>query len=246
MNVNSRQPTEWTASMDERLRTMRGEGISHRGCAERLRLGLGVVARRSRELGVSNPQAAPMTAKKPMTQDKPAKPAQPLKDGAVTLPLLPSLHHPLPGYVAVTPNGTACPSTLRSTPDDAWRELCVSVVEPDTLIDKGWHVCRCLVMLAERMEDYDPPPEPMKPPEPEEPVPILPGTEPTPEPVADPAPEPEPEPQPVVDPGPQPEAKRRPKRRSRAEAGLLPHAAATDAARTDDCSRAAKRAHVAA
>jgi hypothetical protein len=56
-------------------------------------------------------------------------------------------------YGAATPSGKVIGSTVRQTPDDAWRALRQSVTEPDALIDRGWHVRRCTVIVRERLED---------------------------------------------------------------------------------------------
>lgn len=150
-------PIDWTPVQDAQLERWRAEGVSYKECGEKFdpHISSGAVARRCKILGLPIVNHPPSSAAPKSAEERPAKKPQPqpLKADAVTLPLLPSLHHPLPGYVACAPNGTACPSTLRSTPDDAWRALRASITEPDTLIDKGWHICRCLVMLAERLEE---------------------------------------------------------------------------------------------
>ena len=56
-------------------------------------------------------------------------------------------------YGAATPSGTVIGSTVRQTPDEAWRVLRQSVTEPDTLIDRGWHVRRVTVTVRERIAD---------------------------------------------------------------------------------------------
>lgn len=54
-------------------------------------------------------------------------------------------------YVAVSPKGAAIPSTIRPTADDAWAALRASITDPDTLIEKGWHVHRVVGIIAERV-----------------------------------------------------------------------------------------------
>lgn len=54
-------------------------------------------------------------------------------------------------YMAVSPQGSPIPSTIRQTADEAWQVLRASITEPDSLIEKGWHVHRVVVILSERV-----------------------------------------------------------------------------------------------
>jgi hypothetical protein len=55
-------------------------------------------------------------------------------------------------YIAVSPRGSLIRSTIRPTPDEAWRELRRSISEPDTLHERGWHIRRVTVTALERVE----------------------------------------------------------------------------------------------
>ena len=147
MTTNAK-PIDWTPEQDQSLRQWRAEGLSFKVCGEQLGgISPNAVARRCKALGLPQPNPVPVMVPKPPPPPRPAV-AAPLKDGAVTLATLPSLHHPLPGYVACAPDGTAIPSTLRPTADEAWRAM-----GADYQLHRGWHVCRCMVLLAERLED---------------------------------------------------------------------------------------------
>lgn len=143
---------EWTEQQDAQLRQWRSEAVSYKLCGEKLGgISSGAVARRCKALGLPIVNAPPdMRPRPPPAEPKRDHHAQPLKDNAVTLAVLPSLHHPLPGYVACAPDGTAIPATLRPTADEAWR-----AAGADYQLHRGWHVCRCMVLLAERLDDSD-------------------------------------------------------------------------------------------
>lgn len=160
------QPTKpWTAEDLAQLRKLRGEGMHFDLIAAAMDRHKASVTRKAKEIGLTTPAdlrgPRPEAKMGPKPKAEPVEPArshkaQPLKDDAVTLPLLPSLHPQLRAYIACTPNGTGIAATIRPTADEAWRELRASLSEPDTLIDRGWHICRCLVILAEPLDD--PPP----------------------------------------------------------------------------------------
>ncbi len=144
------KPIDWTEQQDAQLRQWRAEGMSYKQCGEKLgRISSGAVARRCKGLGLPIVNSPPDMKPRPSpVEPKRDHHAQPLKDNAVTLATLPSLHHPLPGYVAVAPDGVAIAATLRPTADEAWR-----AAGADYQLHRGWHVCRCMVLLAERLED---------------------------------------------------------------------------------------------
>ena len=152
----------WSETDMAQLRKLRAEGMSLEAIGTIVRRSKGAVGRKCKDLGLTEPprgvpkpvEEPKPKAVKPGPKPQPEKPkqAQPLRPGAITLPILPSLHEPLRGYIAVMPNGVAILATLRPTPDDAWQALRDQTEAPDALAGQGWHVCRVLVTLERRVE----------------------------------------------------------------------------------------------
>lgn len=79
--------------MDATLRKLRGNGMSNSECAEAMHLTTSVISRRTRQLGLINPNYVMVDGRVPRLKDAKShdkQSARPLRPGQATLPPLPS------------------------------------------------------------------------------------------------------------------------------------------------------------
>lgn len=57
----------------------------------------------------------------------------------------------LTAYICVSPRGSPIPTTIRNTMDESWNILRSSIMDPDTLIDKGWKLHRVSYVVEEEV-----------------------------------------------------------------------------------------------